>query len=1106
MFEKTDSLPWKTTFTEPGDENWQQRWHLDGENATVKTIEGGFEFSAGPEEGNDAHHAVLWTRESFEGDVRISYDYTRLDDADHYVNILYILATGTGLGPYSEDILDWADRRKVPTMSKYFENMNLLHVSYAAHPTPAALRRGAEDREYIRVRRYPIPVNSSFDSTVVPPDYFETGLWQTGVKHHIDVIKRGPRLLMKVTPEGGETQYFGWNTSGWPPVREGRIGLRHMFTRSARYENFRVQTLAEDAPPMEETWRQLTSVEDVVGRYPDRIRGLLESLDLTREGMSDVRRALEDDDLESACRALLEYYRQADTVPWLREQQMDPGEGDISESALERAQQIVEEDIYRGHGGTARIPRNDAGHPAWAYTGPERDQGFRSRVNRHSHLSRLLRAYQATGDRRYIERLDADLRSWLICADGRLTPWGTGPLEPALRLPQWARTFYALQEEDRFKPATRLLMLATLPAHAEHTQNHLKRNHNFATMQMRGLGTLATAFPEFERSDSWWQFARDNMIREIEAQVYPDGVQTELSFGYHMVALKRFDAFREVAQKADRTLEDDYINQVERMWDYAAYALRPDGTTPLSGDSDRDNLSDRLRSTAEQFSRPDWLYIATKGREGERPEDPPSRFYPWAGQLISRSGWEEDAHWSFFDVGPWGTGHQHNDALHLSFFANGRGVLVDSGRFAYSGDLAEQFRDDYAAHTRGHNTVLLNGEGQLPAQQRAENPHVQNRITENFDFALKTFSDGYEAPEGANNGEQRGSHDRAVVYLRGLGWVVVDRMVAEGEHSIQPLWHYHPDVTVQKEGQTVITTDEDAGNIRLTPAGGMDWELDLIRGQEEPVPQGWYSSSYGEAGPATAAVYDGPMHDAAMFGWVITPGLGTPPSPEVEWMEAPEGMARIKVKWPHQPVRTITVVFDETELPLKLEDGRKFMGRLLIQTEDQTPEVARGWVESADGEILAEDLGSPDLLLEDLVSGLEPARIDSHIKTDGERHQYILQVPNMRFRRDLKFDLVPADDVGKGWNIDTSPASDTVEPGRISEVQLSASCATGDVRYPLPEIDLELKLSGAADGENRKPISATRTLRLDLLEDLPVLAPEGTDSAPELDGRLNDTA
>ena len=51
-----------------------------------------------------------------------------------------------------------------------------------------------------------------------------------------------------------------------------------------------------------------------------------------------------------------------------------------------------------------------------------------------------------------------------------------------------------------------------------------------------------------------------------------------------------------------------------------------------------------------------------------------------AGQLVSRSGWDRQAQWSWFDVGPFGSsGHGHRDKLHLSVRIGSVHLLVDAG-------------------------------------------------------------------------------------------------------------------------------------------------------------------------------------------------------------------------------------------------------------------------------------------------------------------------------------------------------------------------------------------------------------------------------------------
>jgi len=71
---------------------------------TVTNSPEGMTLTAGPEFKNDAHHTVLWTKDRFEGDLKVEYEYTRLNEASNCVTILYIQATGSGKGSYAKDI------------------------------------------------------------------------------------------------------------------------------------------------------------------------------------------------------------------------------------------------------------------------------------------------------------------------------------------------------------------------------------------------------------------------------------------------------------------------------------------------------------------------------------------------------------------------------------------------------------------------------------------------------------------------------------------------------------------------------------------------------------------------------------------------------------------------------------------------------------------------------------------------------------------------------------------------------------------------------------------------------------------------------------------
>jgi len=234
-FESARDADWQEVFRDDCTKDWQKQWMLDGEIGTVESSADGMRLTAGPEFGNDAHHMVLWTKDTFKGDLKIEYDYTRLDDETRCVNILYIQATGSGDGPYVEDIMEWKELRRVPAMKMYFNHMNLYHISYAAFPN------NEDATAYVRARRY-MPDKAGLAGTDLLPDYYPEGLFEKGVPHKVTVIKRSRDLFMKVE-NTEQTAYFHMTHPELPPVVGGYIGLRHMYTRSARYKNFRVSTV-----------------------------------------------------------------------------------------------------------------------------------------------------------------------------------------------------------------------------------------------------------------------------------------------------------------------------------------------------------------------------------------------------------------------------------------------------------------------------------------------------------------------------------------------------------------------------------------------------------------------------------------------------------------------------------------------------------------------------------------------------------------------------------------------------------------------------------------------------------------------------------------------
>lgn len=615
-------------------------------------------------------------------------------------------------------------------------------------------------------------------------------------------------------------------------------------------------------------WQELTTVEDICAYTPETMRTMLDQFDLSTPGMEKVKQAHTHGDLVQACQQLLAYYKNGNTAASLRKPQ--PTASNKTVAAID----TTLKNVFYVQNVRGEVPLLPDGHRDWYYKGPNNDKEWAWLSNRHSQLAEVFEAYIATGNPKYATYVDAFLRDFIIksmpypAVKSSTSVWRG--LEVSFRVKVWSRIFFGMINSPYLSPATQLLMLSSMPDHA-HYNRYFHAGNNWLTMEISALATAATNFPEYKNSDEWLTYAMATMTESMKGQVYADGTQTELTSHYHNVALANFELFKDICDRANRPLPDFFNQTILDMYDYIARAIRPDGYRILNNDGDRGSDRELLLKAAQKYNKPAWAYLASNGKSGTKPTQGPSYFFPWAGQLVSRSGYDDQAQWSFFDIGPWGSGHQHNDQLHISISAYGRDLLVDAGRFAYTGEVAEKFRP-YATGSAGHNLVLIDGNGQAPGPKVADAPVADShiKITPEFDYASQRFSE-YKKTEGI------ASHTRSLMYVRGEFWVVVDRIQTDRPRKIETLWHWHPDCAVVQDGNTVKTTNPQ-GNLSVIPVGSPNMEVRFVKGQEQPEIQGWYSPEYNLFSPNIATIYTAEIPRDQTFVWLLYPSEGkTPP-------------------------------------------------------------------------------------------------------------------------------------------------------------------------------------------------------------------------------------
>jgi hypothetical protein len=101
--------------------------------------------------------------------------------------------------------------------------------------------------------------------------------------------------------------------------------------------------------------------------------------------------------------------------------------------------------------------------------------------------------------------------------------------------------------------------------------------------------------------------------------------------------------------------------------------------------------------------------------------------------------------------------------------------------------------------------------------------------------------------------------------------LVVDRLSSDTAHDYVQTWHLWPDAQTAPSGLDVRASDGAGRQLLVAQALTDGSALNVLRGQDTPVVQGWYSAEYGHRVPSPALEYT--VHGAhAAFATAIVSG------------------------------------------------------------------------------------------------------------------------------------------------------------------------------------------------------------------------------------------
>ena len=507
-------------------------------------------------------------------------------------------------------------------------------------------------------------------------------------------------------------------------------------------------------------------------------------------------------------------------------------------------------------------------------------------LNRHQWLVTLAQAYHLTGNEAFAEAALDHVDHWIA-----ENPYGVGinwasSLEVAFRIISWSWMLMLVRRSPALTPDRFQRLRRLMAAHACHVETYL--SHYFSpnthlTGEALGLVYAGVVFADLPDAARWRDTGRRILIEEIGRQVGDDGVYFEQATCYQHYTIEIYLHFFWLATLNHLPVPREVPDRIRQMLDHLLVMSRPDRHLPAIGDADGGWLLPLVRRVpgdsrglfglaAAIFEEPELAWAAGEpppevvwwlGAEGLRrftrlglraPSTAPSRVFRTGGYVVMRDGWHRDAHQLILDVGPLGcsnTGaHGHADLLSLQVTAFGEEFIADPGTFCYTSDPAWR---NYFRSTAAHSSVVVDGRSQAdPAGPFAWKLRPSARLQTWDSTATHDYADAVH--DSYTRLAQPVVHRRRVLFLKPIGWLVIDDLTGAGEHDIELRFHFSPRPVQIRSDLWTRAQGRKGHGLWLHPMSSVPLTAESREGRMNPI-DGWTSPRYGLRRPSPVVVY-----------------------------------------------------------------------------------------------------------------------------------------------------------------------------------------------------------------------------------------------------------
>ena len=480
----------------------------------------------------------------------------------------------------------------------------------------------------------------------------------------------------------------------------------------------------------------------------------------------------------------------------------------------------------------------------------------------------LAKAYLVTRDEKYSEKFFELVNNWIEENDFCFGVNWNCAMEVAIRAVNWILALHIFKISKHFSDSIEQKIYQSLFEHGIFIRNNLefgRRNGNHYLSDLMGLIWLGSFFYNHSFGKRWFHFAKKELEKEIQIQVYDDGVDYEKSTFYQRLVTEILTLSSLPAEKLKKPFSKKFKTKLHKMFSFISEFIIDD-EVPNVGDCDDGRIikfslfekvsemrnllavgsvlfDDGILKTKASKIFTDVLFLL--GLTGfqkfhslvEQKLVTKSSSFDHGGFFILR----DENFFVFFDASDigmngWG-GHGHNDILSFELAYRNQRFIVDSGTYVYTPDpeMRQKLRS-----TSAHNTIMIDGQeiadflNLFRIKEDLTNPKVLSIQLNNEDVDF-IHAEHYAYTRLKNPVVV----NRKIELHKTKNQIIIeDTFAGNGPNKVEIFFHFHPEVSVNKIATSVYELKRNDLKLKL--------ELPQFSHFIDRVEESFYSESYGK--------------------------------------------------------------------------------------------------------------------------------------------------------------------------------------------------------------------------------------------------------------------